>query len=369
MKKIAFVIIISLLAVFSCTDKDSVNGTDDNFDRKALLINLADNIILPGYENFYAEIISLEEATTDFSTVTNQENLTKLRTAWKNAYVSWQYISFFQIGKAEEIAFNGFMNVYPVNVENIEANIKDGNYDLKAISMQDEQGFAALDYLLYGIAESDPEIIAAFSQEGGSSSYKTYLQDLIVRMKEMTSSILDDWKGGYRENFIINNGSSATSSLNKLVNDYVFHYEKFLRAGKVGIPAGVFSSSPLASKVEAFYAGDMSKELFMANLDAMQKFFNGIGSGSGSGTSINAYLKFLNTFKNGEDLSALINAQFYKIKEIASGLDSNFSSQIQTDNTLMLQTYDELQKNVIYLKVDMLQALSITVDYVDADGD
>jgi hypothetical protein len=35
----------------------------------------------------------------------------------------------------------------------------------------------------------------------------------------------------------------------------------------------------------------------------------------------------------------------------------------------MLQTYDELQKNVILLKVDMLQALNINVDYVDADGD
>lgn len=35
----------------------------------------------------------------------------------------------------------------------------------------------------------------------------------------------------------------------------------------------------------------------------------------------------------------------------------------------MLQTYDELQKNVILMKVDMLQALNINVDYVDADGD
>ena len=39
------------------------------------------------------------------------------------------------------------------------------------------------------------------------------------------------------------------------------------------------------------------------------------------------------------------------------------------DNTLMLQTYDVLQDNVVYLKVDMLQALDIRVDYVDADGD
>ena len=35
----------------------------------------------------------------------------------------------------------------------------------------------------------------------------------------------------------------------------------------------------------------------------------------------------------------------------------------------MLETYDELQKAVVLLKVDMLQVLNIKVDFVDADGD
>jgi hypothetical protein len=35
----------------------------------------------------------------------------------------------------------------------------------------------------------------------------------------------------------------------------------------------------------------------------------------------------------------------------------------------MLLTYDELQKNVVLMKVDMLQAMNVSVDYVDADGD
>ena len=35
----------------------------------------------------------------------------------------------------------------------------------------------------------------------------------------------------------------------------------------------------------------------------------------------------------------------------------------------MLSSYDELQKVVVLLKVDMLQAFDISTDYVDADGD
>jgi len=73
--------------------------------------------------------------------------------------------------------------------------------------------------------------------------------------------------------------------------------------------------------------------------------------------------------KNGADLTQLINDQFESARNQAQELNPNFAEQIETDNTKMLATFDELQKNVVLLKVDMLQALDISVNYVDADGD
>jgi hypothetical protein len=35
----------------------------------------------------------------------------------------------------------------------------------------------------------------------------------------------------------------------------------------------------------------------------------------------------------------------------------------------MILAYDALQQNVVYFKLDMMQALNITVDYIDSDGD
>jgi hypothetical protein len=35
----------------------------------------------------------------------------------------------------------------------------------------------------------------------------------------------------------------------------------------------------------------------------------------------------------------------------------------------MITAFDQLQWNVVYFKTDMMPALNITVDYVDADGD
>jgi len=65
----------------------------------------------------------------------------------------------------------------------------------------------------------------------------------------------------------------------------------------------------------------------------------------------------------------LINQQFNLAEEKAKTLNDNFTIQIGNDNSKMLETYNELQRNVVFIKVDMLQALSIDVDYVDADGD
>ena len=50
-------------------------------------------------------------------------------------------------------------------------------------------------------------------------------------------------------------------------------------------------------------------------------------------------------------------------------LDDDFVSQIENNNIKLLQTYDAIQEIVVLLKVDMLQLLSVTVDYIDADGD
>lgn len=348
------------------------NGTtdpeepDNNFDRKELLVDVADGIIMPAYEDYVGKIQTLNSFANSFVVDPSIENLDLLRGYWLDAYTSWQYVSMFDLGKAEEISLRNFTNIYPTNAHEIEENISTGNYNFELPSKNDEQGFPALDYLLFGIEESNESIALKYTE----TSYSNYLTDLTQKLDDMSTSVLDDWKTGYRESFINNDGTSATSSVNKLVNDYLFYYEKYLRAGKIGIPAGVFSGDPLSDKVEGLYAGNVSKILFLTGLEACKKFFNGTNYNTDAiGTGLKTYLDYLNTIKEGDDLSKLINAQFDATKEKANDLNDNFTSQIQTDNMQMLATYDDLQKNVILLKVDMLQALNIKVDFVDADGD
>ena len=69
------------------------------------------------------------------------------------------------------------------------------------------------------------------------------------------------------------------------------------------------------------------------------------------------------------DIATSITSQFNQATTTIENLNNSFYRQVTTDNTAMTLTYDVLQTVVILLKVDMLQAFNINVDYVDADGD
>ena len=360
---------VSLLSFMACEDENGDPTVVDDFDRQAMLEGWADQIIIPAITAFSQETEALKVAGEAFEASPTTETFNALRDAWWSAYMSWQKVSMFEIGKAQEILLRDNLNIYPSDTEGILENINAGNYNLELPSERDKQGFPALDFLLYGAAEEDA-LLELYTTGDQAMAYRTYIASLCIRIDELNDMVLASWSSGYKDDFVANSGNSATASVDRLVNDYLFYYEKALRAGKIGIPAGVFSGTPLATHVECLYKGDGAKDLFLEALNATAAFFNGQHfNGTGSTSSLADYLNYLEAKKDGQDISMLINTQFNLAIEKGSKLGDNFADQIQNDNQLMLQTYDELQRNVVLLKVDMLQALNINVDYVDADGD
>jgi len=125
----------------------------------------------------------------------------------------------------------------------------------------------------------------------------------------------------------------------------------------------------LPNNVEALYKGDVSKQLALEALKACEGFFNGVSLLTGmQGSSLNSYLETL----PGSDNNSLITdilSQFDEAKSQIEILDDNFYNQIESNNIQMLYAFDAIELLVVYFKVDMLQSLAISVDYVDADGD
>lgn len=357
-----FLYLLPLLFFLACDDEEPGGGPNTvNFDRAAMLESWADGAIIPAYTTLEASSETLATAASDFNANPDATSLESLRQAYREAYVDYQAAAPFIIGKAEEIRYLEQLSIYPSDVAQIEENATTGTHNLDLPSAVDEQGFPALDYLLYGISEEE------LLNGSNAAAYRSYLIVLATRIHSLTGEVLTDWTdNGFREQFISNSGNSATASVDRMVNDFIFYYEKHLRAGKVGIPAGVFSNAPLPDNAEAPYSGDFAKTLFTASFTNVRNFFNGR---FGGGIGLIDYLDALEVERDGELLSGVINDQFTQIEQQLANVGDDFRNQVIDDNTEMLRLYDELQKAVILLKVDMLQALNINVDFVDADGD
>lgn len=385
MRKLWLLTVLLSLFLWACSSgsDDTGNGTDDDivmtdddgtevtFDRGAMLANWADNIIVPSYNGFFVPYADFQSAYDAFRADRTVENLESLRTAWLEAYKSWQHISLFEIGPAEEDGLRLNINTYPTDVELLEEYVINDNHDFSLPSNRDVKGFPALDYLINGLAPTDAEIVSIYNTDTTGDAYLDYFRDIISDIESRVVSVLDDWNNGYRDTFVNNDGSSATASVDRFVNDFIFYYEKFLRAGKMGIPLGVFSGTTAPQTIEAFYSDGVSNELFLEGLDAAQGFFNGKHFGSATtGESLASYLQALNTVKEGDDLDVLINTQFNAARDRVATLDA-FKVEITENNppTDMLTAYDEVQRVVPLMKVDMVSAMSIAIDFVDADGD
>jgi predicted lipoprotein len=368
LKILRFSILALLVTMISCSEADETEGDNstDSFDRGEMLQNWADNIIVPSFVAFQEETKQLEDKAKAFAENPELSELNVLRAQYKAAYKEFQTLEMFQIGKAEELNYRSFLNTYPVNEENVEAKIASGSYNLELPSSFAEQGFPALDYLLYsyGSTEETLEVLTA------KQEYINYILAVTERMNALTSEVKASWQGDYRDTFVNNTSSSSTGSVDRFTNDYVMCFEKILRSGKIGYPAGAFTGSPSPGNVEGLYAGEISKNLYLQALDSFEDFYYGVHiDGNENGPSYFQYLEYLDDATDSESLTASIADQFSAIRSQSSALDSNLKSQVQTDNAKMLATFDELQKEVILLKVDMMQALSISVDYVDSDGD
>lgn len=365
--------ILSALFIWACSSTgDDTPITDDDgvsltFDRGAMLENWADNIILPSYNQFLVDYAAFKADFESFQNDRSGSNLIALRSSWVDAYLSWQSISPFEVGPAEDNGLRLNVNTYPTDVTLIGTHISSGSYNLDLSSNRDSKGFAALDYLINGIGGSDAEILQVYTDAITGDAHIAYLGEVINDIDTRVTTVRNAWQNGYRDTFVQNDGSSATASVDRFVNDFIFYYEKFLRAGKMGIPLGVFSRTQTPTLVEAYYYPQLSNQLFLAGLSTVEDFFNGKAFGSSStGESLASYLTTLNQTTLRND----IRNQFSSARTAVSGLGP-FRAELENNSPAadMFAAYDEVQGAVALFKVDMVSAMSIAIDFVDADGD
>lgn len=363
-------LLIGTLLLVSCDSGPGDDDSDPAFDRAEMLDQFAREIILPSYAALQEAVDALETSATTFAADPTPATLSDLRGRLKSARLAWQDSNLFQFGPAESLTLRAALNTYPVDEEQIEDNVATGEYTLGTIANRDAAGFPALGYLVHGIGENDEEILAAYTDAADASSRTAYVLDNVDFIKEAVDATVEEWSadgGDYIGTFLSSEraGTDVGSSLGMLINAFVMHYERFIRDGKIGIPAGVRSAGvPRPTSTEAYYGG-YSGELAAANVRASRRLFLGNSLSGAAGVGLDDNLHFLEADALADEIESELDGAIAALE----ALDDPLSEQIETDNDPVLTAFTELQEIVVLLKADMTSVLGITITYQDNDGD
>ena len=356
-------IILCFIFIGSCTP-DEVEETQYS----DLFQNVADNIIVPRYNNFDLTLSDLITELNNFDP-TEVSSLETLQEKFINAYISWQTVSVFEFGPAGETSalLRSNINTFPTNSSKIESNIQNNGYNLDAASNYSAKGLPALDYLLFHTSQS--ELLIELMDEARI----TYMKDCVSDMMSRVAYVVNGWDV-YRNVFVDSEGNDQNSSLSLFFNYFLYDYEQIKR-NKFALPAGFATSFGIpismdTSKVEGLYSA-ISFDLITANLIALENLYLGIGENEVDGVGIYEKLKEYNavsTVVEG-DLSEAIANQFVICKDLVNQFTNDLPYEIINNISQVQETSNELQKMVPMIKNDMRSYFSVTVTLGDSDGD
>ncbi|HEX8656808.1 MAG TPA: imelysin family protein [Hymenobacter sp.] len=373
MKKSILLFLVSVVlaagGISSCKDvvegPEAPTGGTAELDRKAVLTQWADTLVIPSYKRFGGKLTALKSQTTAFTATPTASGLQALRQSWREAYLEWQKVEVFEFGPAAEVSLANRFNIYPADADAIRRNIASGTYNFELATAIPQQGFPALDFLLNGIAADDEAIVQSYL---AAPNQRRYLTDVVNTMDQLLTGVQAQWNGSYRATFLNSTGTNAGSSLSLLMNAYARYYEQVLRSGKIGIPAGVMSGVAAPDKMEAYYhRGALPLQLAQAAHATVQNVFNG----RAGQPSLKSYVDALGAkdSRTGDSLSKLLNNQFEVSAQQLASLGPDLHTTFQARNAAAVQSYNEMQKAVRLIKVDMTSAMSVSITYVDNDGD
>lgn len=363
--------IILLITFFSCKKDKKEDTTIPEFDRKSMLTNIGNNIIISNYQAFQIKTNGFSTAISQFNAAPDSANLVSLQQVFKEVYNAWQLCSVFEFGPGETELLRASLNVFPTDTTQINSNVSSGVYDLGTASNADAKGFPAIDYLLFGTGINNYGILAKYTSDVEAANRKAYLYSLSSEVKTKVDNVYNAWSssgGNYINTFVNNSGTDMGSALGELVNQLNYDFET-LKNAKIGIPLGKKTlGSPLPEKTEAYYS-QISVELALKNIKVIQNIYLGKDEQGNDGQGLDDYLVFLDAKHTNSKLSDTIKNQFSLAINKLQQVPDPLSASVVNNVPIVEAAYMELQKLVVLLKTDLPSSMGVLITYQDNDGD
>lgn len=173
-------------------------GDDDNdaaqsFAAKAMVDNLADNVITQTYKNLNAAAASLLAAVQALqSAPTDEAAMNTAQEAWKSTRVPWESSEGYLFGPVTALSIDPAIDSWPLQTADLAvflaANPNATQADVENAG-DDLRGFHAIEYLLFGDGTTDNDKLASEL----TSAEINYLVALVLAFKAQTQKLESAW--------------------------------------------------------------------------------------------------------------------------------------------------------------------------------
>lgn len=324
-----------------------------------MLEHIGEQLIMPSYHDLQGALAAVQSASDAFETDRTEARLNTLRAALLEAYEAWEHCSVFEFGPAAESNMRLSMNTFPADTTQINNNTANGDYDLSAAQNADAQGFAAIEFLLFGHGDVANVL---HELEGSDNQRLRYISDCLEKMIMLTEDVILGWES-YSTEFKSNTGSDVGSPIGLMINEINFEFE-LLKNARVGIPLGKKTLGVTQpEKVEGYFSGH-STALALANLDGISDAFSG-----GVGSGFDDYLDALGAMGREDQLSTEVEVGFTLIREELEQVARPLDEVIEGEPLDLEPLYVLLEAQVVKLKTDVPSQLGVQITYQDNDGD
>ncbi|MCB9078570.1 MAG: imelysin family protein [Anaerolineaceae bacterium] len=348
------------------------------FDRHELLVNMADNVIMPLLKDFGEQAAALEDAAHQFRDDPTEADLEDVQQAWQQAALGWNRLVFFELGSFRKS--NGdlvsFMELYnkidkwPTNVDFIEKFIAEQeaiDEPLIDANGSTTKGLPAIEYLIFNPA-GNAQVVSSFTDDPAGQKRMQYLVAAAENLNHKAEDLFNIWAAegdNYAGNFINADADSGEQQqlLSLLVNQMTAGLEDIVKR-KIGHPLGKTSQAGVRPElVEAELSG-LSGQLLHSNFEGLATVFNG-----GQQLGFDDYLDYLGAEYEGQPLSKVINAQIETTQAALKAIDGPLHQAMAHQPDQVELVYNEARKLIVLIKADMANHLAVTMTFNDSDGD
>lgn len=334
------------------------------------LTGLADNVILPGYQDLQSKAQALSEQSVSFCAINSPaaNDLQALQQSWADFNGSWQNIQWIKVGPVLEASRLFRLELWPDTNDSVATDIAsilnepEITAELFAAKYVGGQGIPALEVFLFSTS-AQTSLLTANDKAKRCEAVQAISENLV----NIATDVNNEWKatsGNYVASLKAGTGdfTSRKDAVEELVTNWLEQVER-VKDEKLLQPLA--SNAPGLPSIAEFTLANESIASIKVNVNAFSQLYKA-GNGHGFNTILTDHFE-QQTISN--DMSSKIAA----IETALNILDTNMTfAQLLNDEDSRAQIVEIIQKirelrDVI--TADFVQATDINIGFNSNDGD